>query len=116
MATAAGADAPGLHTLTRPCAHGTSRLKLEVGALPRGVEIVAYDETGALIGTAAPFGMNSAAAGGIYLLYLPPALFHGDKIAVRLAAKQYGVPERAPTANELKQASVSCSPPPQPPH
>jgi hypothetical protein len=118
MATAAGAGAPALRTLTRPCERGTARLKLDVGPLPRGVEIVAYDENGALIGTAAPFGMSSAAAGGIYQLSLPPALFHGDKIAVRLAAKQYGVPERAPTADEVRQASVACvpPPPPQPPH
>ena len=115
VATAAGADTPGLRTLTRPCERGASRLKLEIGALPRGMEIVVYDESGALIGTAAPFGLSSAAAGGIYQLALPQGLFRGNRIAVRLSAKQYGVPERAPTRDEVKRAGVVCVPAPAPP-
>ncbi len=113
FATGGCAGALPLRTLTRPCERGSARLKLEIGALPRGVEIVVYSKDGALIGTAAPFGMSSAAAGGIYQLALPQGLFDGKRIAVRLSAKQYGVPERAPSPGEVKSASVACVPVPQ---
>jgi hypothetical protein len=100
-----------LRTLVRPCESGTARLKLHLGALPRGVEVVIHAEDGRLIGTAAPFALRGGQDAGIYQFALPSALFRSGRIRLRLSAKQFGVPERAPTPAEVKDAAVICLPP-----
>lgn len=112
MALAAPGQAAPLptRTLMRPCEHGAARLKLQLGALPRGVEVVVYSQTGALIGTAAPFALRGGQDAGTYQFALPPELFRDGRITLRLSAKQFGVPERAPTAKEVKDATVICVP------
>lgn len=100
-------------TLVRPCDRGSARLKLQLGALPRGVEVVVTSETGALIGTAAPFALRSGQAAGTYAFALPTSLFRDGRITLRLSAKQYGVPERAPSPDEVKQVEVVCVPAPR---
>lgn len=115
MTLGAAGDAAPLpaRSFARPCEHGAARLTLELGPLPRGVEIVVYGEDGRLIGTAAPFALRGGQSAGTFQFVLPEALFRDGAIALRLAAKQYGVPERAPTALELRRASVVCAPMPR---
>lgn len=114
MLAAPGGAAPlATRTFTKPCEQGAPRLKLTLGPLARGVEIEVRTEDGTLIGTAAPFALRDGAAAGTYQLSLPRDLFRGDQIVLRLAARQYGVPDRTPTADEVKDAAVLCVPAPQ---
>lgn len=99
-----------IRTLVRPCGQGAARLKLQLGALARGVEVVVYSQGGALIGTAAPFALRGGQDAGTYQFALPEELFRDGRIALRLSAKQFGVPERAPTSGEVKDAVVVCVP------
>jgi hypothetical protein len=112
MATmlSAGAAPLPLRTLARTCAGGTTRIELTLGVLPRGVEIVVYTEDGKLIGTAAPFALRAGQRAGTYRFRLREELFRGDRVAFRLAAKQYGAAERAPTADEVTDMKVVCEP------
>jgi len=111
MAATPGGAAPlPTRTFTHPCGRGAAHLALTLGALPRGVEIVVYARDGALIGTAAPFALRPGTAAGGYRIALPQAAFHDGRIVLRLAAKQYGVPERAPSPDEVKAAAVVCTP------
>ncbi len=110
-APAAAAMLPA-RTFERPCAIGAARLRLTLGALPRGVEIVVYTQNGKLIGTAAPFALRAGQRAGIHQLPLPEALFRDGRVTLRLSAKQYGRPERAPTVDEVEDAAVLCVPAP----
>jgi hypothetical protein len=102
-------------TFTKPCERGSPRLALTLGVLPRGVEIVVYGEDGTLIGTAAPFALRPGTAAGRYQLALPHDRFRDGAIVLRLAARQYGAPERTPTAEEVREAAVLCVPAPAQP-
>ena len=112
MATmlSAGAAPLPLRTLARPCTGGTARLELALGVLPRGVEIVVYTKDGKLVGTAAPFALRAGQRAGSYRFRLRDELFRGNRVALRLAAKQYGAAERAPTAEEVTDAKIVCPP------
>ena len=109
LAVASQAAPLPLRTLTRPCEGGAARLKLQLGRLARGVEVVVYSEDGRLIGTAAPFALRSGQEAGTYQFALPEALFRNGRIGLRLSAKQYGVAERAPTSTEVKDIAVICA-------
>ncbi|HWA90832.1 MAG TPA: hypothetical protein VG889_12405 [Rhizomicrobium sp.] len=101
----AGATPLPLRSLERVCA-GKARLQLTLGPLPRGVEIVAYAQDGRLIGTAAPFALRAGQRAGTFSF---PLRDGRGPVAVRLAAKQYGAAERAPSPAEVIEAKVVCA-------
>lgn len=103
----AGCAAGANRTLAVSCA-GAARLRIHVGALPRGTEIEIRSASGELIGTVAPFALRAGQEAGTQEFRLDPALIQSGHLTVRLAAKHYGATERAPSGSEVRDMRVVC--------
>lgn len=99
-------------TLALPCAldGNTVRLRLRLGRLARGTEISVRSESGEPIGTASPYGLLKGQEAGTYDLRLRPGLFRDGRITVRLSARHFAKPLRAPSADEVREVKIFCVP------
>ena len=84
-------------------------LEVQTGVLPRGTEIEVTTPSGERIGTISPFAVRSGHAAGTYTLPLKASDIHDGRVTVRLTVIQYGMPERAPTADEVPNVGVSIT-------
>ena len=80
----------------------TASLEVEVGAIERGEEINIVTTSGRLLGVISPFGIRPGQQAGTYTVPLPADAIAGGRISLRLSLDQYGHPQRAPTAEEVK--------------
>jgi hypothetical protein len=113
-APAAGAaatpeDNARLVVLTLPRAthaHEAVWLRVRVGAIPRGMEIVVRSDSGKLLGSISPFAIPSKRAAGTYTIPLPENASHEGRIAVRLSVEVLGAQPRPPTTREVEEVKL----------
>ena len=100
--TAQDADAAaGRYRLALPRAvHAGDRVLLQVtlGAVPKGTEVIVYGATGELLGSASPFGRNTA---GTYQVPVPKGTRD-----VRRVVRRFGTPPHAPSAREVTAVTL----------
>ena len=87
-------------------AHEAVWLRVRVGAIPRGMEIVIRSGSGKLLGSISPFAIPSRQAAGTYTIPLPENASHESRIAVRLSVQVLGAQPRPPTTREVEEVKL----------
>jgi hypothetical protein len=101
-AGAAQRDTVRVLTLSHALSTGDeARLQVQAGKLRRGEEISIRTESGALVGTIAPFGLRADQAAGTVSLPLRPQMFRNGRIVLKLTVRKFGVAPRPPSAGEV---------------
>ena len=81
-------------------------LLVTVGALPRGARVDIYGPHNELLGTASPFGLQAARAGGTYRIPLPSEFTAADAVTVSSQLTDAAGLKRKPTPDELRRITV----------
>ena len=98
-----GADLSRQVMLTVPHAPAVNealRLKVSVGALPRGANIVVRTQDGKIAGTVSPFGSTARLSGGVYTISLSEEALQDGEVSLVLQLEQGGK-VRAPSEEEF---------------
>ena len=88
------------------------QVQVKVGPLPEGARLVVRSEDGESLGTIAPYGAAARQKGGTYTVAVPKqGLSTADaKLALSFELKEKDGTVRAPTKNELKEATAVIIP------
>jgi hypothetical protein len=94
-----------------PAAGDAVWLKITVGELERGTEVVVTTASGRIVGIISPYAVPSGRDAGIYTVPVPPDAIVKNRVKLRLAIDQGRRPRRAATLEEVKTVQVRITHP-----
>ena len=98
--------------LPRPLETGDAVwVKVTVGQIARGAEIVLTTSAGRMVGVISPYGVRSGQEAGTYTVPVPADAITDSRVSLRLAVDQTGRARRAATRQEVKKIEVSVTHP-----
>ncbi|MGK7893238.1 MAG: hypothetical protein AB4372_06305 [Xenococcus sp. (in: cyanobacteria)] len=83
-----------------PAVNEALRLKVSVGALPPGANIIVRTQDGKIAGTVSPFGSTARLSGGVYTIPLSEDAVQDGEVSLVLQLEQGGK-VRAPSEEEF---------------
>src|SRR3954471_12775053 len=86
-------------------------LKITVGELERGSEVVITTASGRIVGIISPYAVRSGREAGVYTVPVPPDAIAKNRVTLRLSIDQGRHPRRAATVEEVKTVQVSITHP-----
>jgi len=87
----------------------TVLVEVQLGTLPRGMEIEVSTASGRELGMISPYGIRTGNAAGTYTLPIPPDVFTKGRATIRLSINQPDRTRRAPTEDEVKSVRVKIA-------
>ena len=87
----------------------TILVEVQLGKLPRGLEIEVSTTSGRELGTISPHGIPTGNEAGTYSLPIPPDVFSKGRAPIRLSITQSDHTRRAPTEDEVKSVRVKIA-------
>jgi hypothetical protein len=87
----------------------TVLVEVQLGTLPRGMEIEISTASGRELGAISPHGIRTGNEAGTYSLPIPADVFRNRHASIRLSINQPDRTRRAPTADEVKRVRVKIA-------
>lgn len=87
----------------------TVLVEVQLGKLPRGLEIEVSTASGHDLGTISPHGIPTGNEAGTYSLPIPPDVFSKGRATIRLSITQANQTRRAPTDDEVKSVRLKIA-------
>jgi len=87
----------------------TVLVEVQLGKLPRGLEIEVSTAAGRELGAISPHGIPTGNEAGTYTLPIPRDVFSKGRATIRLSINQSDQTRRAPTEDEVKSVRLTIA-------
>ncbi|MFZ1220587.1 MAG: hypothetical protein WAO00_14935 [Chthoniobacterales bacterium] len=87
----------------------TVLVEVQLGTLPRGLEIEITTASGRELGVISPHGIRTGNEAGTYTLPIPPDVFSKGRAIIRLSINEPNHTRRAPNEDEVKSVRLKIA-------